>query len=205
MKYFKPLKVLQAHSTSVRNVKFSKDGSQIVVSSVDGTTRIWDVKSGTLKLCIEKAADDQLSLDKEIITIDTLDKLRDSEPGKEITKLTGHIDLTDDVTFSSDGRSAVFYSMDNTIRIWNVTFDKELTLLQGHSNVVTDAKFSPDSQTLVSCSDDSTIRLWDVKAKTELQTLYGHSGPVIQVDISADGNTIVSCANDKTIRLWGRW
>ncbi|ETN99199.1 WD-40 repeat protein, partial [Reticulomyxa filosa] len=48
LKYFKPLKVLQAHSDYVQSVHFSFDGANIVSSSFDKTIKIWDVKSGNI-------------------------------------------------------------------------------------------------------------------------------------------------------------
>ncbi|CCI17593.1 Genome sequencing data, contig C309 [Microcystis aeruginosa PCC 9807] len=133
--------------------------------------------------------------------IDALQKIL--VEGREYNRLVGHNGSVNSVSFSSDGKTLVSGSDDNTIKLWNVETGQEIRTLKGHDSGVYSVNFSPDGKTLVSGSDDKTIILWDVETGQKLHTLKGHNGPVYSVNFSPDeGKTLVSGSGDKTIKLW---
>jgi hypothetical protein len=103
------------------------------------------------------------------------------------------------VSFSSDQKTLASGSLDDTIRIWELSSGKGLLTLQGYADRIS---FSPDGKTLASGSWDKTVRIWELSSGKELLTLKGHTDDVTSVSFSPDGKTLASGSLDKTVRLW---
>ena len=131
---------------------------------------------------------------------------------------TGHSSTVRSVAFSPDGKTLASGSLDNTVKLWDVSTGTELRTLEGHSAEVLSVAFSPDGKTLASGSRKGTIKLWDVSTGTELRTLTpmakylirtrpGASdengfAAVFSVAFSPDGKTLASGSEDNTVKLW---
>ncbi|CAD8175698.1 unnamed protein product [Paramecium pentaurelia] len=129
----------------------------------------------------------------------------------ELNKLDGHNDSVNSVCFSPDLTTLAsgsgnynyggIYSIDNSIRLWDVKTGKQKAKLDGHTSTVYSVCFSPDGNTLASGSRDKSICLWDVKTKKKISKLDVHTSRVESVCFCPDGNTIASCCYN-SIRLW---
>ena len=94
--------------------------------------------------------------------------------------LTGHTSSVYSIAYSPDGQTLSSGSLDETIRLWDVSTGEHLRTLEGHTDNVNSVVFSPDGQTLVSGSSDGTVLLWDL-APTAPESKR------IVADINADG------------------
>lgn len=111
------------------------------------------------------------------------------------------------LAFSPKDQFLASGSIDNTVRVWQVSTGKEVQRFGGHDPWVTSAVYSPDGNTLASAGADKVIRLWDVEAGKLIRDFKGHGGPVSCLqfsrkgDILASGSGVIS-GGDRTLRLW---
>ncbi|MDE0681276.1 MAG: sigma-70 family RNA polymerase sigma factor [Candidatus Poribacteria bacterium] len=133
--------------------------------------------------------------------------LYDTHSGQVLDLLTTHTDWVNSVAFSSDGKTLVSGSKDNTIRLWDAqtgTLRKTLTLI-GHKGEIWEMAFSPDGKILATWSWEweSPIHLWDVETGARLHNFVGEARDnVNSMAFSPDGNTLASPLDNGTIRLW---
>jgi WD40 repeat protein len=150
----------------------SPDGRRLLVTTLFGTARIFDVRTH-----------------KEVHALATGTADR---PGEE-SFYHG--------VFSPDGKTvAVAGSRD--VRLWDSTSGKERPFrLSGHTSVVTSVAYSADSRRIVTASDDGTTRVWDARSGTTLTVLSRHAGRVTSAAFMPDGS-IVSGGEDRTVRVY---
>jgi serine/threonine protein kinase len=210
---------LTGHSSSVASVAFSPDGKVLASGSWDGTTKLWEVKTGreinTLNGHSRRGLFDSFHFDSvnsvafspdgKVLASgsgyrDKTIKLWEVKTGREINSLTGHSTTVNSVAFSPDGQVLASGSGDNTIKLWEVKTGREINTLSGHSYSVHSVAFSPDGKVLASGSNNN-IKLWEVKTGREINDLSGHSHAVVSVAFSPDGKVLASGSNNN-IKLW---
>lgn len=116
--------------------------------------------------------------------------------------LMGHTSWVTSVAFSPNAPLVASSSLDDTIKLWNLSTGEELATLKGHAKAVNAITISPNGKTLISGSDDYTLKVWNLQNGSLLGTLLGHTRDVNAVAISPDGKLFASGGEDRTIRLW---
>lgn len=124
------------------------------------------------------------------------------------TQLTGHTSTVYAAVFSPNGRTLATASIDQTIRLWDVTdphHPESLATVTNPADRVIPAAFSPDGRTLATSNADHTARLWDVADPHhphEVGTLTGHTDTIRRLEFNPDGHTLATASSDHTARLW---
>ncbi len=164
----------EGHTSSVKAVAFSPDGTQILSGGGypvgrDFTLRLWDV-----------------------------------ETGEELRRFEGHQRFVMGVSFSPDGRRALSAGSDARLRLWDVEAGRELKVLDPQMPAyVNSVAFLPDGLRAVSGgAGDARLRLWDVEAGRVLRTFERHKGIICAVAVSPDGRRALSGGGEKVVRLW---
>ncbi|KDD76976.1 hypothetical protein H632_c50p1 [Helicosporidium sp. ATCC 50920] len=121
---------------------------------------------------------------------------------KPLARMTGHMQLVNQVLFSPDGRWIASASFDKSIKIWDGLKGTFVATLRGHVGAVYQAAWSADSRLLVSGSKDSTLKVWEMRTKKLLADLPGHADEVYTVDWSPDGASVASGGKDRVLKLW---
>jgi len=190
-------------------VVISPNGETIVSGSMDGSIRVWDIKTGKLlkifqghKKWINTVA---ISQNGEMIVSASSDKtikVWNFKTGKLIKTLQVYSNIIS-VAISPNGKKIVSASYDHQdINIWDIKTGKRFKVLQGHKKAVTSIAISSNGEMIVSSSEDKTIKVWNMETGELLKTLQGHQDTVISVAISSNGKRIASGSRDKTIKIW---
>lgn len=120
--------------------------------------------------------------------------------------LTGHTNNVNTLSFKPGSSTLASGSDDDTIRIWDLTWDawknKPVRTLRGHRNNVESVAWSPDGTLLASGSRDRTVRLWDPDNGANTAILRGHTSAINSIAWSPDGVLLASASRDDTIRIW---
>ncbi|EMD30703.1 hypothetical protein CERSUDRAFT_120339 [Gelatoporia subvermispora B] len=209
-----PSESYQGHSSMVRCVAFTPDGTQIVSGSEDKTVSLWIAQTGApvldpLQGHGEPVACLAVSPDGSCIASGSADEtiyLWDARTGKQrADPLTGHCGTwVQSLVFSPDGTRVISGSSNDTIGIWDARTGRPvMEPLEGHSDTIWSVAISPDGTQIVSGSAHATIQLWDATTGDQLmEPLKGHKYNVFSVAFSPDGARIVSGSADATVRLW---
>jgi len=129
-------------------------------------------------------------------------RLWNTEIGKEVFALEGHMSSVNCLTLLGDSKTLASGSTDRTVRLWDTQSSECLKVMTGHTGSVFCLALLGDSKTLASGSWDGTVRLWDIAKKRCNQVLMGHGNwDVVSLTILPDGR-LVSGSRDITMRIW---
>ncbi|CAB3405566.1 unnamed protein product [Caenorhabditis bovis] len=124
------------------------------------------------------------------------------ETKHSIARMTGHMQLVNQVVFSPDTRYIASASFDKSVKLWCGRTGKYLASLRGHVGPVYQVAWSADSRLIVSGSADSTLKVFELRTKSLYYDLPGHGDEVFTVDWSPEGTKVVSGGKDKLLKLW---
>ncbi|KAK3582368.1 hypothetical protein CHS0354_023912 [Potamilus streckersoni] len=213
----------QQHTSYVRSVAFSPDGTQALSGSSDKTIKLWKVSDGSLihtfssteqhtssVFSVTFSPDGTHALSGSADNTIKLWRVSDGSLIRTFSTTTGqqHTSWVNSVVFSPDGTQALSGSDDKTIKLWRVSDGSLIHTFSTtgrHVDNVNSVVFSPDGTQALSGSDDKTIKLWKVSDGSLIRTFSStgqHTQPVYSVAFSPDGTQALSGSADNTIKLW---
>ena len=193
---------LTGHTDSVYCVQF--DERKIITGSRDRTFRVWDIKTGELRLTvgIPLAFDNDRRVGPRISSQESLAgpmqviNRPSSTYGKYMVPHFYH--NASILCLQFDHELLVTGSSDHSLIMWDVKTFQPLRRLSHHAAGVLDIAF--DEVKIVSCSKDGTICVWDRQNGSLLAVLVGHKGPVNAVQMH--GDRIVTASGEGCAKLW---
>ena len=209
-------RTLSGHKISVSAVAFKDDSTLISVGSYSDL-RFWDLDTGAqpwhTELGLFLISDIAISSHDSRFVVYAGGLFFRPYIGMSYTDdgdirgyLTGHTNTVNTLSFKPGSSTLASGSNDDTIRIWDLTWDawksRSVRTLRGHGNDVESVAWSPDGTLLASGSRDRTVRLWNPDNGANIATLRGHTHTVRSVAWSPDGTLLASASNDDTIRIW---
>ncbi len=125
------------------------------------------------------------------------------------TRMTGHQQAVNHISFSPDGRYIASASFDKKVKLWDGRTGKFLQSFAGHVGPVYQVCWSADSRLFASASRDSTVKVWSARVghaggpskPVALHTLSGHADEVFALDWSPTGEILASGGRDRVIKL----
>lgn len=195
------------------SVAWSADGSHLVTSSPEGTTKIVDGTGSDVRVLREaggfKFTDADISADDRlVVTVAWPPRLNSGDRVKVFERDSGELMTTieteaHEVKFDPSGARVATGDERGVAQIWDVETGESLTKLLGHAGPVMDIAFSPDASTVATAGLDGTIRLWDAESGVQRLMLRAHQGAVYGVDFSPDGKKLATVGGgDGVARVW---
>jgi WD40 repeat protein len=192
--------ILEGHRAAVHSLACSPDGKTLASASLDGTARLWDLKTGEEQATLGR-------LDEKLIL--WLEKTDRKQPAVELGGMRFRTVSFDSlwgaelsVSFSPDSKTLAYVS-NGRIILWDVKTGKERTSLKANTNRLRCVAYSPDGKTLASGGADNPVQLWDVKTGKEKTTLKGHNKAVIAWPPSPNGAVLAFSPDVKTLASGG--
>ncbi|MCX6092065.1 MAG: WD40 repeat domain-containing protein [Candidatus Bipolaricaulota bacterium] len=204
------LYTLLESTDTICSVAFSLDGTLVAATSWDGTLRLWNTATGSIRRTVPSSWPSPVALafspDGRTIASSgggTSIELRDLATGALLTSFGGGYSLA----FSPDGRTIAAGEWPK-VKLWDVATQRCLLTLTGHTSRVWSVAFSPDGRILASADGEGTVILWNATTGRLLHTLivaWVHPtvrawSPVYSIAFSPDGRTL-ACGGD-SITLW---
>ena len=193
------------------SVAFSADGVNVSATIEGAETRVWDVRTGELKVrtptselfddssparsngrfLVEANVEEGTSQIK-ILDANSKAVIRTIEAGQKITA----------VTIDGTGQFVAVALADYSIGLWDQTTGAQRGEFKKHQDIVNALAFSPDGRTLASGGDDRTAILWDVPSGKARRTLKGHDVTVTSLAFSPDGSILATGSGNAAVVLW---
>ncbi len=192
--------------TALTDVAFAPNGQRLAALSMDGSVRVWDVKTGRVLTTRQFASVNDVihgicfSPDGRWLAVNGRGcKVWDTATWQErLSLLMGKV--VGQVSFSPDSQwLAVPHA---TVKIIALGTGNDLAELTGHFDFVFGTSFSPDGKQLVTAGRDQTIKLWDTKWWREQITIKGHSNSILSTQFAPDGQTLATAGLDRTAKVW---
>ena len=198
---------LDEPSSSVEDVAFNDDGSQLLTGGWDGDTHLWSVATGSRMASfrepsgpvstVEFAPGGQTALSTSLDGSATIWK---TMTGHAIRQMPGNTPLWGG-RFSPDGNLILTWGEEELVRVWDLRTGNLATVLRRHSDSVNDASFSADGTGIVTSGRDGNAKTW----RAPSGDVYGiipeapraHRGAWA----SADGKRLVT-VRDATATVW---
>ncbi len=177
------------HTSPIFSLSFISN-SNILSSSWDCTTRLWDINSGN-----------QIRVYKTD-SISVVDKWLYAQLGSSILSPDKKY-FASNIDYNSWNNLNTEYGIRKPeIDIIDLYTGQTYRRLIGHEKTVTAINFSNAENKLVSGSDDKTVILWDIMNSSPIKVLKGHLDGITSVSFSNNDSIILSSSTDNTVKLW---
>lgn len=203
-----PLATLSANSGAVWSVAFDPSSDTVAMGVEDGTVRLWDLPTRSVKSTISAHRgtiwSSRFAPDGELLATagdDGLIKLWKPSQPEEALAFEHSNAVRGGMAFASDGRTLFAGGRDGGLRVWSLDAAEPLAEARQPGTVYAIA-LTPDDQTLATAGSDKVVRLWNARTLTQKLPLEGHTGPVFGLSFNRDGGRLASVGWDKTIRIW---
>jgi len=207
--------VLPESSGPVQAAAFSPDSATLAIGCNDGTIKLYDAASGTLK--------HTLPGHKKPIKVlafapvghllasgadDRAVKFWDPVTATELAPLKGIKGIIDALAFSPNGTLLLTgggtgkQAAQAELRLWNVATRGELPLPKDTGSGITAVAFSGDGKLMATAGRDCIIKVWDTTTYEVKLTLTGHTNRINALAFAPRARLLVSGSKDRTVKVW---
>jgi WD40 repeat protein/serine/threonine protein kinase len=189
------------HDDMVGRLRFSPDGALIATASMDGSARIWDMRSGAQLARLENRAPsvrvewsprgDRLATAADNGVVRLWDRA-----GRPLQQFN-HADGIQTLAFTPDGGRLVTMTVQDEIAVWDPSSGARLAVLRAPgsgpaSTARASLAIAPDGVMVAGAARDGSITLWQLPDPTPRASWRAHDSVVNQIAFSPDGSLLAS-------------
>jgi len=205
----KPTTELTGHNGHLSACRFLSN-EQILTSSGDKTSCLWDTQSGKAITKFEDHTGDVLTIslspDNNYFvsgSVDQTSRLFDIRAGKLAQmRFVDHTSDVNAVQFFPSGSAFATGSEDNSCKLYDIRYAGPLISYDGDCGV-TSVAFSKSGRYFFSAySMGSNVKIWDAMKGSSLGELKGHKERISSIGISGDGLALGTACWDRTLKIY---
>ena len=205
----KLLRQVLHHSAQVNSAEWSPDGQQVLTSSLDDKTRIWDATTGQLLLSLQNKRNGGAEESSASWSPDGQQVLTKSAEGEvQIWSRKGQLlrfleDFSFDAMWSPDGQQVLTRNKhENRIQIWS----QEGQLLQSFATDLSWREielvtWSPDGTVVLAINSQGSLWIWEVTTGKLLQSIVEREEIFLVEPIWSSNGTVV-LTRGKSVLIW---
>ncbi len=196
----------------IHTLRFSPDGRVLASASpLDGAVLLWDTATAAIRheLCGHPTSSVvAFSPSGELfgsIFLNTIEVWNTAE-GTLLLRTRegpgGRLHGMENVAFSPNNKQFVTTSLDETLKLWDVSTGAVLKTLSLKPHYADAVAFSPDGSRLAFGLNNNLIRVLNISTGDVMQMGRGHEAHISAVAVSSNNKQLASASVDNTIKLW---
>lgn len=203
------LRVLSGHTDRVTFAEFSPDAKTILSASHDGTARLWDANTGSLKVVLaghgRRVTHGAFSPDGNTIVTAAADGsvgVWRAANGARLRLMKEHTDAVWHISFTRDGSRFVTSSRDGTARVWSTGGgEPPLVLTVKADYPIGNAEISSDGQFVAVGNRGDGADIFNAHTGQLLVHLQ-HPRGLYSLAFHSNSSILLTACADNTARLW---
>ncbi|XP_024976624.1 uncharacterized WD repeat-containing protein C2A9.03-like isoform X2 [Cynara cardunculus var. scolymus] len=192
--------------TNSVDISYSSSGSmRIMTANNDALIRVFDANSFS---CIDSFSfpwsvnDTSVSPDGKMLAVlgdSTECMLADAQSGKEITKMTGHLDYSFASAWHPNGQIVATGNQDTTCRLWDIRkVSESLVVLKGRMGAIRGIRFSADGRHMAMAEPADFVHIYDTESDYGSGQEIDVFGEIGGISFSPDAEALFVGISDRT-------
>ena len=203
---FRNVTKLGGHQAEITALKTAVHSDKLISGSLDGTIKIWDLKTDALEQSIQTSLQIFcVELTNDEFTIistheDATLRLWDIESGELIGRTQNYPKPFKVIALTPD--SSMILSALNGLKKLFLNKIKSKSIINQHQKPIRSLVLSPDNTLLAAGSDDFTISIWDADSMKLRKFIEGHTKTVTSLLFTPNSKFLISGSEDHWIKAW---
>ncbi len=204
LKSFKKLGVLKGHESRIFDMIFSKTTGNLITTSHDGSTRIWNLEKMKLVNEFKEMYSSSFALESHPFEPYFLQgfmskvEYKSESEGKVVKTFKSLGNRILNLAYDQIGNYLVSSGTNVSLKIWDLEQNKITRSIQGFWPIA----FSPNGRDLVSMDNAIALAVWDPSTGEKMHSLPTDNELIQNISFNADGNLLAGAGFMGIVKIW---